>query len=247
MIRGGGRPDKYLLSDGTPVPSVTEILGRYKPMAALTAWAVKLAKEGKDHRAEASKAARWGAVVHDAIEAFITDSAEPSPKDSDDINLFETAMLAARAACNHVAIQTVKDDIRMVETPIVSEAHGFGGTFDAWTNSDCIVDWKTSGDVYPEYVLQMGAYHILCDSYLKRLDNPTVTRTAKIVKIGKRVVGDLICGTGEVSVTHVPDDVLSKAGTSFARLVKFHREYSDIEVFLKEARGDARPRSRRRK
>lgn len=247
MIRGGGRPDKYLTSTGTPVPSVTEILGRYKPTAALTAWAVKLAKGGKDHRAEAAKAARWGAVVHDAIESFITDSPEPTPKDTDDPALFETAMIAARAACNHAVIRSVKDDIRMVETPLVSDEHGFGGTFDAWTASDCIVDWKTSGEVYPEYVLQMGAYHILCDSYLKKLDNPTVTRTAKIVKIGKKVVGDLICGTGEVTVVDVPSDVLCKAGTTFARLVEFHKEYCEVERFLKEAKGDARPQRKRRK
>lgn len=247
MIRGGGRPDKYLTSEGTPVPSVTEILGKFKPSAALTSWAVKLAKEGKDHRAEAARAARWGAVVHDCIESFMSDSAEPSPKDTDDAALFESAVLAARAACSHVAIMSIKDEIAMVETPMVCDSMGFGGTFDAWTTSDCIIDWKTSGDVYPEYVLQMGAYHILCDSYLKRLDNPTKTRTAKIVKIGKKTVGDLICGTGEVSVVDIPADVLSSAGTTFARLVEFHKEYSGIEAFLKETKSDARPTRKRRK
>lgn len=250
MIRGNGRPDRYLRKDGTPVPSVTEILGRYKPQAALTAWAVKLAKEGKDHKAEAAKAARWGAVVHDVIEAFISDSAEPDPKDGDNLALFETAVMAARAACNHDVIKSVKDDIRMVETPLVSEFYGFGGTFDALTKSDVIVDWKTSGEVYPEYVLQMGAYHLLLDEYYggkPSLPSVNTSRSAKIVKIGKKTVGDLIYGTGEVTVIDVHNSLLNEAGMAFAQILLFHQIYSHIERFIKEAKSDTRSGRKRRK
>jgi hypothetical protein len=47
--KGKGR-GKYRLADGTRVPSVTEILSRFKEGGALIHWAWRLGMEGEDYR-----------------------------------------------------------------------------------------------------------------------------------------------------------------------------------------------------
>ena len=50
------------------------------------------------------------------------------------------------------------------ELKLVSEQYQFGGTFDAVCEVNgkiVICDWKTSSDVYDEFVIQLGAYRQL--------------------------------------------------------------------------------------
>jgi hypothetical protein len=51
------------------------------------------------------------------------------------------------------------------EEQLVSEQHKYGGTPDAVARDNkgrlCLLDWKTSDGVYPEYIAQLAAYRIL--------------------------------------------------------------------------------------
>jgi hypothetical protein len=50
------------------------------------------------------------------------------------------------------------------EVPLVSEAHQFGGTLDFVCEIDgviCLGDFKTSGAIYPEMLMQLAAYRHL--------------------------------------------------------------------------------------
>ena len=52
---------------------------------------------------------------------------------------------------------------------LVSEQYQFGGTFDAVCEVNgkiVICDWKTSSDVYDEFVIQLGAYRQLIQENL---------------------------------------------------------------------------------
>jgi len=50
--------------------------------------------------------------------------------------------------------------ITQTEMPLVSEKYRFGGTFDAILvqGKRSVGDWKTSSQVYPEYLVQIAAY-----------------------------------------------------------------------------------------
>jgi hypothetical protein len=53
------------------------------------------------------------------------------------------------------------------ELSLVSETHGYGGTFDALlvSNKRALGDWKSSSDVHPEMLMQVAAYQRLWDEH----------------------------------------------------------------------------------
>jgi hypothetical protein len=58
----------------------------------------------------------------------------------------------------------VQLEILETETPLVSELHGFGGTFDALaiiSGKVALLDWKSGSGVYPEVIAQLAAYRQL--------------------------------------------------------------------------------------
>jgi len=70
----------------------------------------------------------------------------------------------------------------LIETPLVSEKHGFGGTPDllAKSNGDnCLVDLKTGKAIYDEYLYQLAAYEILLRENGYDVDN------CRILNIGR--------------------------------------------------------------
>lgn len=61
----------YYLKDGTRVPGVTTIIGRFKESGALIRWAFNQGKEGKDLYETRDKAADIGSAAHAMVEAQI--------------------------------------------------------------------------------------------------------------------------------------------------------------------------------
>lgn len=160
---GGGRPSKtgYRLSDGTKVPSVTTITGRFKDSGALIRWAWKQGEAGIPLDKARDEAASAGALAHDMIEAKLCNTEGPRVVDIDAETLGR-----ATNALGQFERWYAGSGILVTETevPLVSEQHKFGGTFDAiGTLEDraVLVDWKTSNGVYPEYIIQLGGYSIL--------------------------------------------------------------------------------------
>jgi len=62
----------------------------------------------------------------------------------------------------------------LIEGPIVSEVHKFGGTVDAFLwidNVPTLLDIKTSKTIYTEHITQLAAYSILLGEYSDLLHN----------------------------------------------------------------------------
>ena len=145
--------NKYSLPDGTRVPSVTTILGRFKDSGGLIHWAWKEGKANRDYRKTRDDAADIGTQVHDAIEQWLVDGKDPmllSPQ-------AETAFSAFRDWYDAEDLTCIAPEVRLV-----SEEHGYGGQFDLIAEMPgrgiVICDWKTSSGVYPDMLAQLAAY-----------------------------------------------------------------------------------------
>ena len=166
IVKGSGRPDQYKNKEGNRLPSVTTILGRFKDSGPLLFWAFEQGKAAE--RGEIKKlydkrdeAAEIGTVAHDMAEAFIH---KINP-----MECLRAAELPEEAS--HTALQAFEMFERWVEisnvewthteVPVVSERLQVAGTIDAVANvagKRCIVDFKTSKGIYPDYFVQVAAY-----------------------------------------------------------------------------------------
>jgi len=152
----------YLLKDGSRVPGVTTILGRFKEAGGLIHWAWQLGKDGKDYREERDKAADAGTLAHAAVDAWIH---------KQEFAFSGQPEIVAKAQKSFGAFLEWADQTQLkathTEMPLVSEKHKFGGTFDALLvkGKRAMGDWKTSNGVYLEYLAQIAAYGILWDEH----------------------------------------------------------------------------------
>lgn len=173
--QGGGRPagGGYYVTreDGkrVRVPSVTTITGRFKDSTGLIRWAYaqgqrKERGEIDDLYDERDKAGDIGSKVHDLVEAIISgaDADEAIEAHSNDPHV-EQITSGVRAFLSWWRGSSL--EVIETETPLVSEKHEFAGTFDAIARREdgalVLLDWKTSNGIYPEYVVQLGAYALL--------------------------------------------------------------------------------------
>jgi hypothetical protein len=156
----------YFTADGQRVPSVTTILGAYKAdIDGLLYWAWNEGREGRDFRETKTKAATAGTIAHDFVEKWLHgETVRPR-----DFKAFgpegEKAMMAFKAF-KEWATQS-KLVVEQTEVQLVSEIHRFGGCFDGITvgGKRAILDWKTSGGIYPDYLKQVRAYGGLWDEH----------------------------------------------------------------------------------
>lgn len=165
----------YRVADGTKVPSVTTILGRFKDSGALMKWAYTtgrehgrleaLGKEAPTSLYEVSgKAADIGTAAHSMVEEYINGF---DPENADDFLALEPeSREKARNAFGMYQSWASQSKLEIIaqEVGLVSERYRFGGTLDAIGVIDgvlCLVDWKTSNGVYSDYLLQLAAYRVL--------------------------------------------------------------------------------------
>lgn len=150
----------YFLQDGTRVPSVTTILGRFKDSGGLIHWAWDLGKQGKDYREVRDSAADAGTLAHQAVEDWIHSKETQWTGEPEVVAKAKTAFGAFLEWANQTQLK-----ITHSELPLVSEKHRFGGTFDAILvqGRRAMGDWKSSNAIYPEYLAQVAAYGILWD------------------------------------------------------------------------------------
>lgn len=146
----------YFLKDGTRVPSVTGILGRFKESGGLIHWAYEQGKAGLDYRETKQKAADAGTVCHDMVECYAR-GVEFDPSKFDKL-----AVEKAKGAYDAFLAWAAQTGLKIVETEqaLVSEKYKYGGTLDAMLVQDHLAlgDWKCAGAVYGDYVLQLSAY-----------------------------------------------------------------------------------------
>jgi len=146
----------YKLQDGMAVPGVTTILGVLnKP--ALVKWANNLGLQGVDSSKYVDEKASIGTLAHQMIADYLkgkeTDTSEYSKVQIDQA---ENAVLSFLEweKTHHI-------DTQLVEEPLVSELHKFGGTIDCLGTINgelCLIDFKTSRGIFPEMLIQVAAY-----------------------------------------------------------------------------------------
>lgn len=155
----------YYLDDGkTKVPSVTTIIGsglgwnKY----VLMAWAHKLGKEGKSFKDEQKSAMSIGTIAHKMAEHNIKGLDHIVCPADGDAELYEKANVAFNQFLQWkkmTRLNIIESEVRVVHD---DEGIGFGGTIDAIAKDDegylHIIDFKTSNNCYPEYIIQVAAY-----------------------------------------------------------------------------------------
>jgi len=162
----------YKLEDGTVVPGVTTITGRFKDSGGLIYWAWTQGRDGKDLRETKDKAADVGTLVHGMVEERLRGHDPVAWLAGYD----RTSEIFDRACQGYQNWLAWKEgtalEIEPWEKPMVCEHHKYGGTPDALLRSgDGLVslgDWKGSKGIYPETLLQLAAYaHLFEDMGLK--------------------------------------------------------------------------------
>ena len=149
------------------VPSVTTIIGRFKESGGLLHWAFdqgKAAERGEiknlyDKRDEAGNA---GTLGHSMVEAHINFGPMPEEKDyPPDI------WKQAKQGFENYLEWEANNKIVIVhqEIQLVSKKYLYGGCPDAIGRDVkgrmCMIDWKTSNNIYQDYLCQLAAYRNL--------------------------------------------------------------------------------------
>lgn len=205
----------YHLKDGTRVPGTTTIISKCKESGGLIHWAWNLGMQGKDYRAERDKAADAGTLAHALVEAHIGgDTAPPEATTNPKAVAAFQAYLSWEAA--------TKLEIVDQEMSLVSEAYRYGGTPDAIGYLDgklCLLDWKTSNSVYPDYLIQLAAYKQLVEEN----DIATIDGGFHLLRFAKE--------EGDFAHHFFPD--LSLAWAAF---VKMRGLYDDMAALKKRVR-----------
>lgn len=151
----------YRNAKGERIPGTTTIIGKFKEAGGLIHWAWDLGKQGLDYREVRDSAASAGTMAHDAVEAHIRGLDFKWPLDMDEVT--EKAYKSFGAFLEWA--KGSKLTVDKTELALVSEKYQFGGTLDAMfiQGKRSLGDWKTSGGIYTDYLVQLGAYGILWD------------------------------------------------------------------------------------
>jgi len=167
----------YKLQSGERVPSVTTILAMLnKP--GLLQWAWQCGVDGTDYRAVRDSAGDIGTLAHLLIIADLRgEKLDTSEYSQQDIEKAETCLIKYWDWLKGHRVKPI-----MLETPLVSEEYGFGGTVDFFGNIDgqlTLVDFKTGKAIYEEAIIQVTSYSKLL------LENNCQADTIKILRIGR--------------------------------------------------------------
>lgn len=161
----------YRNKAGDRVPGTTTICGRFKESGALIRWAYNRGKEGLELYDSRDKAAEAGTLAHAMVESYIKDMDWHDHEDVTGQESEEVVLQAKNAYHQFLKwFKQTKIEIVLTEPQLVSEAHQFGGSPDAIGKIDgeyCLLDWKSSNGIYPDYLIQVGGgYVLLCEECL---------------------------------------------------------------------------------
>lgn len=175
----------YFAEDGTKLPSVTTILGRFKDSGGLLQWAFKQGQSGAASLyEERDKAAEIGTLAHAMCEAHLTGGDPAAVIANVPAEHAQKAQTAFSAFLSWMGSQTAT--VISAEAPMVSEAYRYGGTPDLVIRDRdgrlAMADIKTSNAIYREYLVQVAAYALLWDEC--HPDDP-ITGGFHILRFGK--------------------------------------------------------------
>jgi hypothetical protein len=223
IIRGPGRPTRYLLADGkTRVPGVTTIVNRFKDSGGLIHWAWTQGTEGKDYRNTRDDAADTGKIAHQWIEDYIHGSQRTQFPNAtnEQIAGAESGLMAFLDWATQNGLEVIA-----TELPLISEKHRFGGTLDAVAKvagKVVLLDWKTSNGVYADYIGQVAAYRELLRENATALGGAPAPESAQLLRFGKEF--------GDFHAHSYPEQVLDAGWRAFSLM----RELYDLDGRLKK-------------
>jgi len=150
---------KYRTKDEQIIPGATTIVALLaKP--ALIKWSNNLGLKGIDSAKYTDDLAQIGTLAH----SYITDDLrgmETATLDYSE-NQIASAQNCVQSYTNWAVNHTIEPIL--IEQPMVSEEHRFGGTLDLYAEIDGVaelVDFKTGSALWPEFVTQVAAYRQL--------------------------------------------------------------------------------------
>ena len=153
---------RYTLPDGTPVPSVTEVLGNLGWKSyGLMRWAHNLGLKGISLDDERTRLADAGTLAHDMVESEIKGKPAP-PLDGLAPDVIERAQQSFNAF--RAWRKTSRFELVASEVVIVSERLGYAGQIDCVAHLSgevAVIDWKSSKQLYPDQIVQLAAYALL--------------------------------------------------------------------------------------
>ena len=158
------------------VPSVTTILSRFKNSIGLIIWSNKLGLEGKSYHQEINKAADIGTNVHELAQSHIEDLEYELPSNEIVQNCFNKFLDWWNEFSENC-------EVIFCEQSFTSKLYQYGGTADLLVKKDdeyILVDFKTSKDIYPDFVIQGSAYkQMIEEKYNYKISKFIVARFGK--------------------------------------------------------------------
>ncbi len=185
--RGDGRPKKYVTSDGRRAVGVTTLTGRFADKTALIRWAYNRGVEGKELYEQSDLAKMIGSSVHEGVEEYLYSGKLPKFIDLPDDDSLEGGSPRQRAKNGFEGFKRWFDNagirVTHLEIPIANDDYAVAGTLDAMGVRDgkrVLLDWKTSGGVYADYLVQVRAYGWLWESkYWEPVEQYEIVRFSK--------------------------------------------------------------------
>lgn len=199
-------------ADGRKFVGVTTPISYFGNKNGLIYAANKLGLEGLTTKEVWGNAAHAGTGAHDLIDAYLMGKPEPdlSYLDDETRGKAETAYLAFLKWAGLVQFQVIENEVSLFD-----EVLGLAGTPDlaAIQGKRCIIDWKTSANIYPETWAQIAAY-----KYLWEVNHPEQPiEDYYILQLNK--------DTGGFSYHHKPD--ISVEWEFYQCILKAYRIYRD--------------------
>ena len=148
---------RYRLEDGTIVPGVTTITGSQIAWGqrALINWANRMGLSGIDTTKYTDDKADIGTLAHAMVtDWLLKQETDTSDYSKNQIDQAENAALSFYEWAKGKNIEPV-----LVEKPLISEKHRFGGTADIYAIVDGVIeliDLKTGSGIYEEMLVQVG-------------------------------------------------------------------------------------------
>ena len=151
----------YRNSSGIRVPGVTTITGELGwNTRVLIDWANRIGLEG----IEASKYTDDKADIGTLGHLMITDKLRGKKTVTDDYSKNQIAAAKNSVKSFEAWAKDKKIEPILIETPLVSDIHNFGGTLDIYAKVNKLlelIDLKTGKGIYDEHLIQVGGGYII--------------------------------------------------------------------------------------
>ena len=151
----------YKNSSGTRVPGVTTITGELGwDKRVLINWANRIGLEGIEAKKYVDDKADIGTLAH----LMITDKLQGKKTSTDDYS--KNQIVAAKNSVKSFDAWAKDKKIEpiLIEFPLVSDIHNFGGTLDIYARVNRLrelIDLKTGKGIYDEHLIQVGGGYII--------------------------------------------------------------------------------------